>query len=1052
MGVAGAIRSGMAFVELTSKDTSLSKGLDEAKDKLKDFSASVADVGKSMLGVGAAISAPMTMATKVFADFDSQMRKISTMLDDPSKHMLSFTEGIRDMSVRFAQDTGVLAQGLYSILQASVAPDQALHYLEVACQAAKAGLSDVGTSIDALTNIMGAYGIDAAKVADVSDKMFNAVKHGKISYEQLADNIGRIAPMAKAAGVSLDSLLGIVITMANQGVKPKQMMAQLSAMFAKFPDMGEDLLGTLDKFKGKNLNDIVDVGADENTAKALAALSSHLDELRQNIESSRNSAGATETALQKMAGSPSGALKRMEEQFHELKLAVGAAMAGATANFYRRAQSVLAVLTEWADHNRELISTIAKIGAAVTIGGSALLMLSGIIKGVASAVSMSNSVCGAAATAWTMLSARAAAAASTLDLLSLSYTYYRTTTIPALVCTNDVIVALGLAGTRAQLVSAQILMMTNAEAAATAKAILFGSTHASAASIMNIFSVATLSSTVNTLRLSAAAAGHAVVAKATTAAIALQAAATALFTKETWLAIAASVRATAVNLTLGTATKVMAGAYLAAGLAAKAFCALPMSVVILGIVAAVGGLILAYNYATGYVAKLSDAMDKKCQAGDKSRQDDLDAMKRLQQLAEKQSLSSDEMAEASKLSDDLTGKYGDLGIVLDQQSKSLKMAADAQLRLNDAMKKAARLDLEAKYSEQMHNVEELAKQAEAQAKSVWSGWKAAFLGDDSNADLDETQRKMDEMLKQASATRLRMSQLDRNDDNALTGATSDNTLQKRISAENDLRLVSAQKAEEAEKRMLAIEEQFARRRQTELENEIAEVKKLHEEYKKVLQTQLDFEQNKSASKRDENKIYELKRRLGNADLLEEETLQSVRNKAKDKNAQEIAKIDEEAQKTSEEIDRHRQERTVDRQLDTLMKKDPDAGIAALTALLDTSKAAARQAKQVLDETIAAAKLDGNISEPEKLGISRAQERYRESENTVDKYDSKLQQARDAMQKISVPVNGSFYAAAMASLSSDGSSIRERVAKAAEDTAKNTKEIHTTLKNKTLKFT
>jgi len=73
----GAIRAGRAFVELFADDSKLVRGLRAAQAKLKAFGAAVRATGTKMMGLGAAVAAPLAGAAKVFSDMGDKIAKMS---------------------------------------------------------------------------------------------------------------------------------------------------------------------------------------------------------------------------------------------------------------------------------------------------------------------------------------------------------------------------------------------------------------------------------------------------------------------------------------------------------------------------------------------------------------------------------------------------------------------------------------------------------------------------------------------------------------------------------------------------------------------------------------------------------------------------------------------------------------------------------------------------------------------------------------------------------------------------------------------------------------
>lgn len=77
MASAGAIRAGAAYVELSTQDSKLVKGLRGAEQRLKAWGASIAGVGAKLAGLGTAALTALFGAAKVFADMGSDLLDMS---------------------------------------------------------------------------------------------------------------------------------------------------------------------------------------------------------------------------------------------------------------------------------------------------------------------------------------------------------------------------------------------------------------------------------------------------------------------------------------------------------------------------------------------------------------------------------------------------------------------------------------------------------------------------------------------------------------------------------------------------------------------------------------------------------------------------------------------------------------------------------------------------------------------------------------------------------------------------------------------------------------
>lgn len=94
----------------------------------------------------------------------------------------------------------------------------ATNILEAATKGAVGGFSDTATVADALTSVLNSYRLSATEAEAVTAKIIATQNAGKITAGQYAAQIGRLAPTAAQAGVSLDELNGFIATATSQGV------------------------------------------------------------------------------------------------------------------------------------------------------------------------------------------------------------------------------------------------------------------------------------------------------------------------------------------------------------------------------------------------------------------------------------------------------------------------------------------------------------------------------------------------------------------------------------------------------------------------------------------------------------------------------------------------------------------------------------------------------------------------------------------------------------------------------------------------------------------
>lgn len=385
-GSASNIRAGRAYVELFADDSKLVRGLKSAQRRLTAFGAAVGAAGAKLMGVGTAIMAPLAISGKLFADFEQQMANVSTMLDEPEKFMGQFAAGVERLSTEMGESTETLAKGLYDILSASVPAGQAIDYLAVAAKAAKGGMTTTAVAVDGLTSIMNAFQVKASDVAHVSDMMFATVKGGKITFEQLASNIGKVAPMAQAAGMSMEDMLATVATMTRQGLSAEESTTRLVNILKQFPEAGKNIRGLIESFKGKSLQEIMETVPEIRAAGGIAALAADLEGLDRDLAAMANSAGVAEAAFKKMDATTASGMAKVKQSVIAAAVSVGEALAPSLKQASEWILKVLSHANEWIKKNQGVIVTILQVAAGAMAAGAALIALSFGIKGVAFAI------------------------------------------------------------------------------------------------------------------------------------------------------------------------------------------------------------------------------------------------------------------------------------------------------------------------------------------------------------------------------------------------------------------------------------------------------------------------------------------------------------------------------------------------------------------------------------------------------------------------------------------------------------------------------------------
>lgn len=388
MALGADIRAGAAYVELVMRDRRFLAGLTKAQARLNAFSAGAMRAGMGMIRLAAVMAAPFAIGAKIFADFEQQMAKVQTMVDEPQKHMERFRKEVRSMSMEFGQSTETISKGLYDILSATIPAEHALEFLREGMKAAIGGFTDADTSISALLTLMHAYGNQLTSVADATDFLQSVVKRGRVDYERLAENLGKVAPSAAAVGVSLEEF-GAALALVTRGMPDTEnattALANVIETFMKNTDdakkfaselgiemntagiKSKGLLYVIQQLAKVDPDTIAKVFPRRRALRGLVIAVQHAGDLATDIEYMRNRAGRMQSAYEIATATMAHGFAQAKQSFVGLFAAIGEAVAGPVRAGTEAIIRFVRGLTDWIKNNKQIVQSVMHL--AIVIGG-----------------------------------------------------------------------------------------------------------------------------------------------------------------------------------------------------------------------------------------------------------------------------------------------------------------------------------------------------------------------------------------------------------------------------------------------------------------------------------------------------------------------------------------------------------------------------------------------------------------------------------------------------------------------------------------------------------
>lgn len=211
----------------------------QAQAKLQDFVAGADAVGVSLdewgskfQKVGLAFASIGIAGAKFRGDFDSNMAKARTILDETQVSFSELNKKVLETSNKFNKASDDVADGLYQTLSSGIESSEAMYVLNDATLLAKTGFTDTSTAIDILTTMINSYGLSTKESTKLTDQLIMTQKLGKLTIDELGSSFGAIAGLAATAQLPLEQVQAAIATLTQAGVGASEAITGVRGVLA----------------------------------------------------------------------------------------------------------------------------------------------------------------------------------------------------------------------------------------------------------------------------------------------------------------------------------------------------------------------------------------------------------------------------------------------------------------------------------------------------------------------------------------------------------------------------------------------------------------------------------------------------------------------------------------------------------------------------------------------------------------------------------------------------------------------------------------------------
>ncbi len=225
-------------------------------------------LGQTVSNIGSQLTKSLTLplagaaavGLSFFGDFEASMNKVSALGDITGKDLQSLTDQAKQLGASTQFSAKQAADGMKELAAAGFQTNQIMSSIPGVLSLAAAGELDLARAAEVSVNIMGAYGLAAAQSAHVSDVLAKAAASGSLSVEDLGFSFKYVGPVAKSAGLSLETTAAALALLSNAGIKGEASGTALRGILASLIDPSKE---------GAKVLDALGVSVKDSTGKLL---------------------------------------------------------------------------------------------------------------------------------------------------------------------------------------------------------------------------------------------------------------------------------------------------------------------------------------------------------------------------------------------------------------------------------------------------------------------------------------------------------------------------------------------------------------------------------------------------------------------------------------------------------------------------------------------------------------------------------------------------------------------------------------------------------------
>ncbi len=188
----------------------------------KSLTTAFTSLGVQIISVYAAyrlLKTAVVGSIKAFTEFEKSLTDVQTLLKYNER---TLERGALEILPKYGLAIKDVNRALFDAISAGIPATESVEFLHEAAILAVGGVTDLRTAVDGLTSILNTYSLSADHAKSVSDALYVGQKYGKTTVEKLVNQLGRVAPIAKIANISYQTMIGSLASLTKGGLNTEE--------------------------------------------------------------------------------------------------------------------------------------------------------------------------------------------------------------------------------------------------------------------------------------------------------------------------------------------------------------------------------------------------------------------------------------------------------------------------------------------------------------------------------------------------------------------------------------------------------------------------------------------------------------------------------------------------------------------------------------------------------------------------------------------------------------------------------------------------------------